>query len=67
MKSGWAPVSLGIPQGSMLGPLLFVIYINNVPANITSNIYLFADDTKVYKQVSSKEDADILQEDLIVL
>ena len=55
----------GIPQGSVLGPLLFIIDINDLPDNKTSNIYLFADDTNIYKQIASNEDIKTLQMDLI--
>ena len=57
-------VSSGVPQGSVLGPLLFVLYINDMLDNITSDGLLFADDTKVYRQICSKEDALKLQLDI---
>ena len=66
-ESSPAPVISGIPQGSVLGPLLFVIYINDLPNEITSNVYLFADDTKVTRKVRSKNDAKALQQDLAML
>lgn len=62
-----APVLSGIPQGSVLGPLLFVIYINDLPEVITSGAFLFADDTKIFHQVTSLEDALILQADIDAL
>ena len=61
------PVISGIPQGSVLGPLLFVLYINDLPDVVKSNILLFADDTKIFKQVKSKEDALLLQHDIDAL
>ena len=62
--SRWADVLSGIPQGSVLGPILFVIYINDLPDAVLSEVYMFADDTKIYKQIKSKEDQKRLQEDL---
>ena len=51
-----ASVISGIPQGSVLGPILFVIYINDLPGNVKSNDYLFADDTKIFRYIKSRED-----------
>ena len=59
-----APVISGIPQGSVLGPLLFVLYINDLPDIVNSKVYLFADDTKLMRKVTSEDDARALQRDL---
>ncbi len=66
-KSNIANVHSGVPQGSVLGPCLFLFYINDLPGNLGSNVRLFADDTIVYIAVSSNSDCLTLQEDLIRL
>ena len=63
-RSSWADVTSGIPQGSVLGPMLFIIYINDMPSSVLSSIYLFADDAKVYRNISSNDDPPTLQHDL---
>ena len=57
-------VTSGVPQGSVLGPLLFLLYVNDIPDHISSGIKLFADDCKVYQPVHSSLARDVLQVDL---
>ena len=62
-KSSEIPVTAGVPQGSVLGPILFLLYINDLPENIHSEIRLFAEDTVVYLTINSKADCQTLQQD----
>jgi ribonuclease P/MRP protein subunit RPP40 len=65
--SDWIPVLSGVPQGSVLGPILFFIYINDTDDWIESKILKFADDTKLYSIITNEEDVTKLQEDLAML
>ena len=47
-NSDWLSINAGIPQGSILGPLLFIIFINGIVQDIDAQIKLFADDTSLY-------------------
>jgi hypothetical protein len=59
------PVTSGVPQGSILGPALFLLYVNDLPSNVkSSRVAMFADDTKVFKAIQSPNDAVKLQEDI---
>ncbi len=63
-KSEWANVISGIPQGSVLGPTLFVIFINALSDVVTNTIQIFADDIKIYRKVNDIRDEMLFQEDL---
>ena len=56
-NSDWISVKAGVPQGSIIGPLLFLLYINDIVENITSSIRLFADDTSLYIIVDNPTEA----------
>ena len=60
----WIPVISGVPQGSVLGPCLFVRYINDIDDAVSSKILKFADDTKSTASISSVEEQNIIQTDL---
>ena len=66
VASQWTSVSCGFPQGSILGPILFTIFINDLPNSIThkSKMALYADDSKVYSNISSIQCCESLQQSL---
>ena len=61
--SAWTAVHSGVPQGAVLGPLLFLIYINDLEDGVASNIIKFADDTKMFRRVQTRQECHTLQED----
>jgi ribonuclease P/MRP protein subunit RPP40 len=65
--SDWAIVDSGVPQGSILGPLLFSIFINDIDNNLKNTILKFADDTKLWGKVDSDEERNLMQKDIDTL
>ena len=61
-ESSWKDVT--IPQGSVLGPVLFVIFINDLPDVVKQSVQMFADDTKMWSKISNLQDCVYLQEDI---
>ena len=62
VKSDWGSVTSGVPQGSVLGPILFILFVNSISDE--GDILLFADDTKLYKIIDTDEDQLAMQEDI---
>ena len=65
--SQWNDVTSGILQGSVLGPILFIIYINDLPETVKSMVHMFPDDTEIYRKMATENDCDELQKDLDIL
>ena len=64
VKSDWDPVLLGVPQGTVLGPLLFSLYINDISSDVESEIRPFADDCVCYREIKDEKDTMKLQRDI---
>ena len=63
-SSSAATVTFSVPQGTVLGPLPFLVYINDLPSKDSSSVRLFADDCLLYRVIQGNKDAGLLQEDL---
>ena len=62
--SDWKPVTSGVPEGSILAPLIFSMFINDLPKHIRSNCLMYADDVKIFRKIESPSDGKRLQDDL---
>ena len=62
--SGWSEVLSGVSQGSVLGPVLLVCCINDMPETVASLVYMYADNAKVAREIVSESDRNMLQTDL---
>jgi len=59
----WVNFTSGVPQGSVLGPLLFTLYVNDITDSLKSTLEMFADDSELYRIIKTPKDVEILQED----
>ena len=67
IQSNLVTVDSGVPQGTVLGPILFLLHINDLPSVISSKVRLFADDCLVYREIKNRQDQIALQKDLNLL
>ena len=65
--SPWLDVTSGVPQGSVIGPVMFLLFINDLPCSIESKCQIFADDTKLYHPILALVNAEVLQNDIAKL
>ena len=65
--SSSAIVTSGVPQGTVLGPLIVLLYINDLPDNLSTSVRLFADYCILYTPITTQNDSSLLQNDLIKL
>lgn len=66
-SSNWSPVLSGVPQGTVLGPSLFLLFVNDLLSSVSARVKLFADDSVLYCHIESSADHDKLQQDLLQL
>ena len=67
IQSDLVTVDSGVPQGTVLGPILFLLHINDLSSVISSKVRLFADDCLVYREIKNRQDQIDLQKDLNLL
>ena len=58
-SANWSTLSAGVPQGSFLGPLFFLVYVNDLPENVSCSVKLFADDTSLFSVVKNEYDTGL--------
>ena len=65
--SDWTKVTSGVPQDSVLEPLLFLLYVNDIPVSVSCKIKLFANDTKIWNTIKTQSDSQSVGSDLDLL
>ena len=65
-SSQFIPVTSGVPQGSVLGPVLFTMFINDIPSIVSSPVFMFADDTKMFRAIRTSDDYLALQNGFMI-